>query len=347
VTKKDLIRILCLLVLTSALWGQSKSDPPQLVKHGSATELVVDGRPFLILGGELQNSSSSSLSYMKPIWPKLKSLNLNTVLAPVSWELVEAQEGKFDFTIVDGLIAAAHEHDLRLVFLWFGSWKNTYSSYAPEWVKRDTKRFPRVLLFDGRPTERLSPFSETNRKAETTAFAALLRHIAQADSSRTVTMVQVDNEVGVIPEARDFSTMANTAFTGAVPKTLMDYMQKHKDELSVELRRAWIAGGTKTSGNWQQVFGKTPITDDFFMAWAYATYIDGVHCGGESRVSAANVCQRGIDSSELPARPVQQRRAPATLPRHLSRGSAARGFFVTGHSFRQFCGMGGEIQTRR
>jgi beta-galactosidase GanA len=143
---------------------------------------VVDGRPFLILGGELQNSSSSSLSYMKPIWPRLKSLNLNTVLAPVSWELIEAQEGKFDFTIVDGLITAAHEHDLRIVFLWFGSWKNTYSSYAPEWVKRDTKRFPRVLLLDGRPTERLSPFSETNCKAETTAFAALMRHIGQADS---------------------------------------------------------------------------------------------------------------------------------------------------------------------
>ena len=281
-TKRDLVRILCLLVLTSALWGQSKSDPPHLVKHGSATQLVVDGRPFLILGGELENSSSSSLSYMKPIWPRLKSLNLNTVLAPVSWELIEAQEGKFDFTIVDGLIAAAHEHDLRLVFLWFGSWKNTYSSYAPEWVKRDTKRFPRVLLLDGRPTERLSPFSETNCKAETKAFAALMRHIGQADSSHTVTMVQVDNEVGVIPEARDFSPMANTAFTGPVPKTLIDYIEKHKDELSGELRQAWIAGGKKTSGNWQQVFGETPITDDFFMAWAYATYIDGVTAAGKA-----------------------------------------------------------------
>ena len=281
-TKRDLIRILCLLVLTSALWGQSKSDPPHLAKHGSATQLVVDGRPFLILGGELQNSSSSSLSYMKPIWPRLKSLNLNTVLAPVSWELIEAQEGKFDFTIVDGLIAAAHEHDLRLVFLWFGSWKNTYSSYAPEWVKRDTKRFPRVLLLDGRLTESLSPFSETNRMAETTAFAALMRHIAQADSSHTVTMVQVDNEVGVIPEARDFSTMANTAFMGAVPKTLMDYIEKHKDEISAELRQAWIAGGKKTGGNWQQVFGEAPITDDFFMAWAFATYIDGVTAAGKA-----------------------------------------------------------------
>src|SRR5215469_14485896 len=164
---------------------------------------------------------------MEPIWRRLKSLNLNTVLAPVSWELIEPQEGQFDFTIVDGLIAAAHEHDLRLVFLWFGSWKNTYSSYVPEWVKRSMKRFPRVLLQDGRSTERLSPFSETNRNADITAFAALMRHIAQVDTSRVAIMLQVENEVGVIPESRDFSPAANRAFAGPVPKALMDYMQKH------------------------------------------------------------------------------------------------------------------------
>jgi beta-galactosidase GanA len=281
VTKRNL-RILWLLVLAHALLGQSKPDVPHLEKRGNATQLVVDGKLFLILGGELYNSSSSSLSYMDPIWPRLQSLNLNTVLAPVSWELIEPQEGKFDFTIVDGLIASAHEHDLRLVFLWFGSWKNTYSSYVPEWVKRDTKRFPRVLLLDGRATERLSPFSETNRNADIIAFAALMKHIAQVDTSRTVIMVQVENEVGVIPEARDFSPVANAAFAGAVPKTLMDYIPRHQDELSPELLQSWIAAGKKTSGNWRQVFGDTPITDDFFMAWAYATYIDGVTSAGKA-----------------------------------------------------------------
>ncbi len=117
---------------------------PHLRKKGTATQLIVDGEPFVMLGGELHNSSSSSLTYMEPIWSRLVSLGLNMVLAPVSWELVEPEEEKFDFTIVDGLIKEARRHKLRLVFLWFGTWKNTSSSYAPTWVKTDLKRFPRA-----------------------------------------------------------------------------------------------------------------------------------------------------------------------------------------------------------
>ena len=229
------------VVCSLALGTFAQQNIPHLEKHGNVTQLMVDGKPFLILGGELLNSSSSSVSYMQPIWQKLAAMHLNTVVAPVAWETIEPQEGKFDFTVVDGLIAGAHEHDLRLVFLWFGSWKNTYSSYVPEWVKRDTKRFPRVLLRDGRPTERLSPFSESNRKADATAFAALMKHVREVDAAHTVIMVQVENEVGVIPESRDHSAVANAAFTGAVPKELMDYIGKHNDELAPELHAAWVA----------------------------------------------------------------------------------------------------------
>jgi hypothetical protein len=274
--------LLAVLVLSTIAFGQTQQSIPHLEKRGNVTQLIVDGKPFLILGGELYNSSSSSLSYMQPIWPKLAALHLNTVVTPVSWELVEPQEGKFDFTLVDGLIAAAHQHELRLVFLWFGSWKNTYSSYVPEWVKRDPKRFPRVLLRDGRPTERLSPFSDASRKADAQAFAALMKHIHQVDTAQTVIMMQVENEVGVIPESRDHSAAASAAFNGPVPAPLMDYMEKHADALQPGLREAWVAAGKKPKGTWQEVFGKDPITDDFFMAWHYVTYIDAVTAAGKA-----------------------------------------------------------------
>jgi len=274
----------CLLLFaaTIATAQTAGSKIPYLQKQGTATQLIVDGKPFLVLGGELANSSSSNLSYMEPIWARLTEQKLNTVLAPVSWELIEPQEGKFDFALVDGLIAAARKNNLKLVFLWFGSWKNTYSSYIPEWVKRDTERFPRVLLKDGRPTERLTPLSASNRDADAKAFAALMKRIKAVDTYHTVVMIQVENELGVIPEARDYSPAANTAINAPVPAALLNYMQQHADALEPELREAWVAAGKKTQGSWKEVLGAAPITDDFFMAWYYATYVDAVVAAGKA-----------------------------------------------------------------
>jgi beta-galactosidase GanA len=258
--------------------------PPHLEKRGDIQQLIVNGKPFLVLGGEVYNNSSSSLDSMKSVWPRLEAEHLNTVLVPVSWGLLEPAEGKFDYALVDGMIRDARAHNLHLVFLWFGSWKNTWSSYMPEWVKRDYTRFPRVHLADGTPTERLSPFSDANREADARAFAALMRRLKEMDGDTgTVLMVQVENEVGVIPDARDFSADANAAYEQAVPKELMDYLQRRKDALHPELRTRWEAAGARTSGSWEVAFGKGDATEDLFMAWYYARYINKVAEAGEAQ----------------------------------------------------------------
>jgi hypothetical protein len=263
--------------------SNSVSAIPHLERRGNVTQLIVNGNPFLALAGELYNNSATSMEYMTAIWPRLTAMNLNTALAAVSWALLEPAEGQYDYTLVDGLIRQAREHNLHVVLLWFGSWKNTWSSYAPDWVKRDFERFPRVQLRNGSGTERLSPFSDTSRDADARAFAALMRRIREVDGdAHTVIMVQVENEVGVIPEARDYSPRANEAYSRTVPGELMEYLQKHRETLNPYLSTRWQAAGLKTSGNWEAVFGPGLETDDLFMAWQYARYIGKVAEAGKA-----------------------------------------------------------------
>jgi len=299
----------CALALVASRCGSrsaataSASEIPHLRKHGTATQLIVDGKPFLALAGELNNNGATSVEYMKPRWSRLVESKLNTVLAGVSWAQIEPQEGKFDFSVPDGIIRDARSHKLRLVLLWFATWKNGSSSYPPDWVKKDFERFPRAQIAGGadcpssqsacrqpgaqtaggRGIELLSPFSDASRDADARAFAALMRHVREIDGrDHTVIMIQVENEVGMAMDSRDRSPAANQAYAAPVPKELMDYLQAHKDTLIPDLHQVWETAGFKTSGTWQEVFGKGAATDDIFMAWNYARYVGRVVEAGKA-----------------------------------------------------------------
>jgi beta-galactosidase GanA len=305
------LRILSCCILTCSLAFAAASDIPHLRKQGTATQLIVDGKPFLALAGELLNNSATSAEHMKPIWPKLAASRFNTVLTSVSWAQIEPAEGKFDFSVLDGVIRDARSYNLRLVLLWFGSWKNSLSSYAPDWLKKDFERFPRAQVAGGKSIELLSPFSDANRDADARAFAALMRHVNAVDGQQhTVIMIQVENEVGMHGDSRDRSPAANRAFGAPVPKELMDYMQQHKDTLIPEFRQVWEAAGFKTSGTWEEVFGKSAVTDGIFMAWHISRYIGRV-------AEAAPAVGR-------PALPERSTPSDATMP-WASRRSALTG----------------------
>jgi beta-galactosidase GanA len=293
-------------LLAVRCYGQAASGVPHFQKQGTATQLIVDGAPFLAVTGELGNNTATSLENMQPIWAKLVAGNLNCVLAAVHWAQLEPAEGRYEFALVDGLIQEARRNNLKLVFLWFGSWKNGLSSYVPYWVKKDYKRFPRIQTKGGKTIELLSALGDATRDADARAYRALMRHIKEVDGQRhTVVMIQVENEVGVLRDSRDRSAPANKAFAGPVPRELMSYLQQHKDTLAPELREVWTANGSKASGTWEEVFGPgkpdsvdMPIqtnsppmsaeehntswrqlhwpVDEIFMAWNYARFVGKV-----------------------------------------------------------------------
>jgi len=272
---------LTLLVALSSVGASAQSLPHLATVHGRI-QLLVDEHPLFLRSGEVGNSSGEA-DYLRTDWPKLKALSLNSVIVPVTWEEIEPTEGQFDFADLDALITDARAQEMRLVLLWFGAWKNSMSCYAPAWVKRDTHRFPRVQDANGRALEILTPFADANREADSRAYVQLMRHLKAFDGEKhTVVLMQVENEIGMIGDPRDHSDFAQKRFNAAVPANLLTYLGAHADTLTPELRSHWVAAGKKTSGTWSDVFGVSAATDEFFMAYGFAEYVEAVAKAGKA-----------------------------------------------------------------
>ena len=246
-----------------------------LKRYGDAWQMEVDGKPFLILGGELGNSSASCPEDIRINFAKLKRMGLNTVLVPAYWDLTEPEEGRFDFSLTDKVLEEARKNDLKIVFLWFGAWKNSMSCYAPMWFKKDYRKYPRAYTQEGKPLEIASVFSENVFSADNKAFRAWLTHIAQTDKDHgTVIMIQIENEIGMLEDARDHSEIADQFFDGEVPEQLTSYLIKNKSLLHPYLSGKWQENGSRTEGTWKDVFGDDIYTDEIFMSWHYASYVE-------------------------------------------------------------------------
>jgi len=268
----------CLLAFTFAVLTSlppaKAVDAPQLVQKDGRYALLVDGRPYLILGGQIHNSSAWP-SELPQVWESMAALHANTVEAPVYWEQFEAQEGRFDYSNVDQLVEGARSHNLHVVILWFGTWKNGNMHYVPAWVKADAKRFPHTIRPDGEPIDVLSPNSRNTLEADKAAFVALMRHLKQIDGEQhTVLLIQVENESGNIGSVRDNSAASNREFAGPVPADL-------------------LAATHKQAGAWSQVFGSE--ADEIFQAYHQAKYLNEIAAAGKKEFAIPCYINAWID----------------------------------------------------
>ena len=260
---------------------------PYLKEQNGAKLLMVHDRPFICLAGEVGNSNSSSVQYMEGVWDKAQALAMNTLLMPVTWELLEPEEGKFDFSLVDGLIMQARERCGHIIFLWFGAWKNAQCYYTPEWVKTDLKRFRRAEVEKGKNYvidnygsvySTMSYLCEETKAADAKAFRALMAHIREIDSEEnTVIAVQVENETGLMGAAREHSDAADTLFYGPVPQDFADYMKAHADTMTSKIKEAVESGSA--SGSWEEVFGSE--AEEIFSAYYVSSYVNAVAAAGK------------------------------------------------------------------
>lgn len=242
----------------------------RLDNHGDYARICVDGEPMLVIGGELGNSSASTVADLRRIFPHLHDLGLNTVLVPVSWCMIEPVEGEFDMTIVQDILDEARKADLKVALLWFGIWKNSMSCYAPDWVKTDTRRFQRAVTAEGKPVEEVSSLSANALESDSRALCKVMEYLRDNDREHTVIMVQVENEMGMIESPRDHSAAADKAYAGKVPDKLRKYIAANRERLHPHLREQLAKGDG--GDTWAGMFGGDMYGEEVFQAWTYADY---------------------------------------------------------------------------
>jgi len=268
--KYRILSIFILFVITSLMVSaQVKEMPvPRIIEKDGRHALVVDGKPFLILGGQAHNSSGWT-GMMAPVWQAIEAMHANTLEVPIYWEQIEAQPGKYDFSLVDMLLQQGREHKVHLVFLWFSTWKNGSNHYMPAWMKLDAKKYPNITGKNGQPVDSPSPHTKVAMENDAKAFTEVMSYLKKADPQHTVLMVQVENEAGAWGSVRDYSSNAQKLFEGQVPQQLL------KPEVLKALNKPVVA-----KGSWQEVFGND--ADEYFHAWSIASYIETVAAAGKA-----------------------------------------------------------------
>ncbi len=268
------LRIICaaaliVLLKTGLAYGQANgTEMPGIVQNDGRFALLVDGKPFFMLGGQSGNSSTWP-RVLPDVWKTIDSINANTLEIPVYWNQVEPQPGRFDFSMIQMLLDQARERNKRLILLWFATWKNGSNHYMPEWMKLDSKRYPNIVGKDGKPVDSPSPHSKDAMEADAKAFAEVMNYLKSADPEHTVIMVQVENEPGSWGSVRDYSGTAQKLFEQPVPKALLNPQT---------LRELNVPPDAK--GTWKEVFGKN--ADEYFHAWSVASYIEYVAASGKA-----------------------------------------------------------------
>jgi hypothetical protein len=267
--KKISLYITFSLLAIAKTFAQSHAVPmPAIIEKDGRHAFLVDGKPYLMLGGQAHNSSGWP-GMMPEVWQAASVMHLNTLEVPVYWEQIEAQPGKFDFSVVDTLLLQARQHKVHLVLLWFATWKNGSNHYMPGWMKSDAAKYPDITGKDGQPVDSPSPNVAATLAVDVKAFTTVMRYLKQADPQHTVIMMQVENESGAWGSVRDYSPLTQKLFEGMVPAELM------KPEILTALNVPVVTGGT-----WAQVFGDR--ADEYYQAWSVARFIGQVATAGKA-----------------------------------------------------------------
>jgi hypothetical protein len=205
--------------VTAADFERSDDLTPHLERVGERSVLFVEGWPHTVLTAEIPwwdlvyGRYSETLHAYDNLYPAARSLGLNALKVPVKWSVVEPEKGRFDFSYVDHAKELAERHGLKLVLGWFGHYASGDGTiyrnlsgevFAPMDIVEDDRTYPRAVDGDGVAHHNaISYDDDAVIDREERAFRAFMEHLRETDArTRTVLMVQVENEIAVFGSDR-------------------------------------------------------------------------------------------------------------------------------------------------
>ncbi len=237
----------------------------------------VNGKPFFSIGGQTNNSSTYDKDSIRQALKGIKVMGMNTIAAPLYWELIEPEEGKFCFDQIDMIVEEARKAKIKVVFLWFGTWKNGASHYIPVWMKSDREVYKVCLNKSGIETAIISPLCEKAKEKDAQAFEQVIRHIKDINIDQIVLAVQVENEPGQLGTPRDYSQEAEAVYYAPVPEEVIIWLKTLNQGLVYE---SFKENGCLENGDWNQTFGfRGP---EIFSAYYICTYIEEIARRGKA-----------------------------------------------------------------
>ena len=299
-----------MIIIITALFSISPATAQTQNFEAGKNTYLLNGKPFVVRAGELHYTRIPR-QYWEHRIQMLKAMGMNTVCIYLFWNIHEQEQGVFDFSGQNDVAEF-----IRLI-----QKNGMYCIVRPgpyvcaEW---DMGGLPWWLLKkkELQVRRKSDPFFMERTRIYLNETAKILAPY-QIQNGGPVIMVQVENEIGQLPEARDYSSAANKAFQSNVPKPLLDYLSKNKKILLPHVKKLWEENGTKNSGSWETVFGKSLATDELFMAWHFAVFANQIAKAGKE------IYNLPAESSRTRPRKISKRRSASSFTQYMA-GRIAR-----------------------
>lgn len=244
---------LCIMLFSSCRGGEYAEGLPNVtpLRH-----LMVEGKPFLMLGAQLRTDyfmalDGRSADDLHDYFKLAADMNIMVIQVPVSWRDVEKTKDQYNGALIERFIQYCEQYQMKLEILWFGSYMCGYSveGYIPDYVVNDTKTYPELkkdAAFDGWLGKHyyLKPNTEALVDRERKAIEFMMNVIYNYDNANgkrhTVIGIQIENEADML------ATRHNDAH-GFTPEQIWPDLIKMLDRLGQVVKNSPYKCFTRTN----------------------------------------------------------------------------------------------------